>query len=145
MKIPTKRFDKTLPLPEYEPQAAGFDFVCRENTTIKPRELKTISANIAMAIPKGYTLLVVPRSSTPHRFGLSMPHSIGIVDPFYRGSDDELVLLVYNFSSKTVTVKHGDKIAQGILVKYETVEFDESKQLSPSAIGKWKQPKRRKS
>jgi dUTP pyrophosphatase len=143
MKIPAKRFDTKLPLPEYEPLAAGFDFVCRENVVIKPQQLKTISANIAMAIPKGYTLLVVPRSSTPHRFGLSMPHSIGIVDPFYNGSDDELVLLFYNFTSKTVKVKRGDKIAQGILVKYEAVEFDESKALKKSHIGKWKKPKRR--
>lgn len=142
MKIQTKRFDKSLPIPAYEPGAAGFDFVCRETVTIKPREMKTIPSNVAMKIPKGNVLLVVPRSSTAHRLGLSMPHSIGVVDPFYSGDDNEIVLLFYNFTNKTTTVKRGDKIAQGLLIKAGSVQFDEVTKLGKSRIkGVWKAPK----
>jgi dUTP pyrophosphatase len=144
MKLIAKRFDKSLPLPTYEKGAAGFDFVCRSNTTIKPKEIKALPGNIALDIPEGYVLLVVPRSSTANKLGLMMPHSIGVVDPFYDGEDNEIVLLFYNFTNKTVRIKRGDKIAQGILIKYEQVQFDESRKLGPSHIEKWKAPRRRR-
>jgi dUTP pyrophosphatase len=143
MKIPTKRFDKSLSLPSYEKGAAGFDFVCKNDAIIKPREIKALPANIALDIPEGYVLLVIPRSSTANKLGLMMPHSLGVIDPFYDGDNNEIILLFYNFTNKTVKIKRGDKIAQGIVVKYERVEFDESKKLHPSTINKWKAPKRR--
>ena len=141
MKVPTKRFDTSLPLPKYEKQAAGFDFICRSRATLKPSEIKAIPANLALAIPEGYVLLIVPRSSTPSRLGLMMPHSVGVLDPYYSGDQNEIVLLLQNFTEKVVRVKKGDVLAQGILVKYEKVEFDETKKLKSSKRGKWKAPR----
>ncbi|MDP3957771.1 MAG: dUTP diphosphatase [bacterium] len=140
MKIPTKRFDESLPLPKYEKQAAGFDFICRAGATLKPSEITAIPANLALAIPEGYVLLIVPRSSTPSSFGLMMPHSVGVLDPYYSGDKNEIVLLLQNFTKKAVRVKKGDILAQGILIKYERVEFDEKKKLKSSTRGKWKVP-----
>ncbi|NQU83512.1 MAG: dUTP diphosphatase [Parcubacteria group bacterium] len=142
MKIKTKRFDKTVPLPEYAELASGFNFVCRENIAIKPGESKAIPSNIAMEIPDGYVLLVVPRSSTSSRFGLSMPHSLGIIDPFYRGDDNEIMLIFHNFGKKESIIRKGDKIAQGILVKYEKVLFNEVDKLGESIVKKWRKNKR---
>lgn len=138
MKVKTKRFDKKFPLPKYEKMAAGFDFYCRESAVFEPGEMKAVPGNVAMEIPDGYVLLVVPRSSTAHRRGLMMPHSIGVVDPFYRGDDEEIVLLFYNFTKKKVYIKKGDKIAQGILLKNEKVDFHEVEKLNKSKRGKWK-------
>lgn len=137
MKLITKRFDTSIPLPEYEEKAAGFDFVCREDAIIDPKEIKALPGNIALEIPEGYVLLVVPRSSTANRKGMIMPHSMGVVDPFYDGEDNEIVLLFQNITDQPVKVKRGEKLAQGILVKYEKVEFDESKKLKPSKREKW--------
>ncbi len=137
MKIKTKRFDKNIPLPSYEELAAGFDFVCREDTELEPGESKAIPGNIAMEIPDGYVLMVVPRSSTASRFGLTMPHSVGIIDPFYRGDDNEIMLIFHNFGNKKSIIKKGDKIAQGILVKYEKISFSETDKLGKSKVNKW--------
>ena len=137
MKIRVKRFDKKIPLPKYEKLAAGFDFVCRRGATVKPREIKAIPGNIAFEVPDGYVLLIVPRSSTAKRFGLLMPHSIGISDPFYRGDDNEIMLIFCNFTNKPATVKQGDKIAQGILIKFEKAEFKEVNKLNKSIRKKW--------
>ncbi len=139
MRIRAKRFDKKFPLPKYEKMAAGFDFYCRESAILKPGEMKAIPANVAMEIPDGYVLIVVPRSSTAHRKGLMMPHSIGIIDPFYRGDDEEIVLLFYNFTKDKVSIRKGDKIAQGILLKSEKVDFQEVEKLNKSKRGKWKE------
>jgi len=141
MKIKTKRFDKTIPLPSYEKLAAGFDFICGKDMLLKPNESKAVPGNIAMEIPKGYVLLVVPRSSTPSRYGLTMPHSMGIIDPFYRGDNNEIMLIFHNFGDKDSIIKKGDKIAQGILMKYETVLFDEVEKLGNSNVRKWQECK----
>lgn len=145
MKIPTKRFDISLPLPKYEKQAAGFDFICRKGTTFKPGEIKAVPANLALAIPEGYVLMIVSRSSTPSRLGLVMPHSAGVLDPFYSGEDNEIVLLFHSIRKSAVKVKKGDVLAQGLLVKCERVEFDETKKLKKSTRQKWKVNRKRPS
>lgn len=136
-KIKTKRFDRKMPFPEYEEGAAGFDFICREEVVFEAGEIKAISSNLAMEIPKGYVLLVVSRSSTHVRFKLAMPHSLGVIDPFYHGDDNEIMLIFNNFGKESVTVKKGEKIAQGILVKYEKVEFEDVERLGKSDVRKW--------
>lgn len=138
MKLSIKRFDENIPLPRYEKMAAGFDFYCRKAVVIKPREIKAIPSNVAIEVPEGYTLFIVPRSGMPTRFGLLMPHSIGIVDPFYNGNDNEIVFLVYNFTNKPTRLNKGDKIAQGILIRYEKAEFQEVSKLGKSKRPRWK-------
>lgn len=132
MEIKIKRFDKKIPLPKYEKDAAGFDFFCRTNASIKPKEIKALPANIAFVIPKGYVLFILPRSSTPTRKGLVMPHSVGVLDPFYCGDDNEAKLIFQNITNKTVSIKKGDKLAQGILIKYESAVFKEVEKLKKS-------------
>lgn len=138
MKIKIKRFDKKIPLPKYEKDAAGFDIFCRENTSLKPKEIKAVRSNIALNLPKDHVLLIVPRSSTPLRKGLDMPNSIGVIDPFYCGDDNENMLLFRNITDKTVYIKKGEKLAQGILVKFEKVEFVEVDKLNKSKRQTWK-------
>ncbi len=142
MKIKTKRFNKDISLPKYEDLAAGFDFICRKNIEIKPSESKAIPGNIAMEIPDSYVLLIIPRSSTHARFELTMPHSIGIIDPFYRGDDNEIMLIFHNFGKEIAKIKKGDEIAQGILVKFEKVEFNEVNKLGDSNIKTWRKNKK---
>lgn len=137
MRLKIKRFNKKIPLPKYEKLAAGFDFYLPKSVSFKPGETKTIDTNIAMEIPEGYFILVAPRSTTFSRFGLIMPHSMGIIDPMYRGDNNELVLLLRNLSKKKVTVPRGAKISQGILMKYEKAEFQEVEKLNKSKREKW--------
>ena len=66
-----------------------------------------------------------------------MPHSIGLIDPFYNGDENEIILIFYNFSDKPVTVKKGDKIAQGLLVKYEQANFVEVDKLNKAKRKLW--------
>jgi dUTPase len=46
MKIRFKRFDKSIPVPEYKTEgAACFDLYARETTKIKPKETALIPTN----------------------------------------------------------------------------------------------------
>lgn len=144
MKISIKRFDAKVSLPQYEKGAAGFDFKIRKGATFQPGEIKPIPTNIALKIPEGYLLLVVPRSSTPARVGLSMPHSMGIIDPYYCGDDNEIMLIFQNITNKVVRVKRGDMLAQGILLRFEKADFQEVKKLSKSKRNVWRAKHQRK-
>jgi dUTP pyrophosphatase len=121
------RVDPSLPLPIYETSGAvGFDLLARLATTVAPGGLARIPANIIVATPPGYMLLVAARSSMPGRKGLSVPHGIGVVDQDYCGADDEVLVQVYNFTTEAVTVARGEKIAQGVFVRVDRAHWDET-------------------
>lgn len=121
------RVDPSLPLPAYEtPGAVGFDLLARLETTVAPGALARIPANVIVATPPGYMLLVAARSSMPGRKGLSVPHGIGVIDQDYCGADDEILVQVYNFTAEAVTVARGEKIAQGVFVRVDRARWQEA-------------------
>lgn len=142
MKVRLKRFDTSLPLPSYEKQAAGFDFICREGATFQPKEIKVLPSNNAIEIPDGYMLMVFARSSTVKRLGLAMANGVGIIDPFFRGDENEIMLQFQNITDQPVTVRKGDRIAQGVFVKYEQAEFEDTPKLGASTR-RWLNKKQR--
>lgn len=136
MDIKIKRIDKALPLPAYESSgAAGFDLTARITTTILPREIGLVPSNIIVETPENYMLQVASRGSTPRKKGLLMPHGIGIVDSDFRGPDDEIQIQMYNFSDKTVVVERGEKIAQGIFVRIDSANWQETDEMTSKTRG----------
>ena len=125
MEVRIKRFDKSLPLPETEPRAAGFDFYCRETVTIQARKIGLVAVNNAIEVPEGYGLLVVARSSTSWRKGLMLANGVGLIDPFYSGDKDEIKIQLFNITDEPVTVEKGEQLAQGVLVRMEPAEWFE--------------------
>ena len=135
MKIDIKRIDKSLPLPVYEKGAACFDFICRESLLIGPKEIKLVPANTVVKLPPGYTLIVLSRSHLPLKKGLMLALGVGVIDPFYCGDKDEIYLQFYNFTEKSVKVERGEQLAQGMIVKYETAEWNEVESMLEEGIG----------
>lgn len=126
MHVKIKRIDKDLPLPAYHSAgAAGFDLLCRQQTTIAPGTVALLPANVIVATPPGYMLMVTARSSTPRRKGLSVPHGVGVIDQDYRGPDDEVRVQVFNFTAAPVTVERGERIAQAIFVRVDQASWEE--------------------
>jgi dUTP pyrophosphatase len=136
MNVVVKRVDKSLPLPEYHSAGAvGFDLLCREQHTVAPGEVALLPANVIVATPPGYMLLVAARSSTPRRKGLSVPHGIGIIDQDYCGPDDEIHVQVYNFTSHPVTVERGERIAQAVFVRADRATWQEVEEIGTPTRG----------
>ena len=91
LTVHIRRVDRSLPLPRYESAGAvGFDLASRVAADIAPGDLARIPANVIVEVPPGYALLVTSRSSTPARWGLLVPHGIGVIDQDYCGPDDEI-------------------------------------------------------
>ena len=136
MQIKIKRLDKELPLPAYQTAgSAGFDIYARENTSIASKSIALVPSNLIIATPPGYMLVVASRSSTPKRKGLMVANGIGIVDSDYSGPEDEVKILVYNFTDNEVIVEKGERIAQGLFVKIEQGQWEEVEEMQSPTRG----------
>lgn len=130
MKIKIKRFDKSLPLPEYQTaKAAAFDLYAREGITIGPHTVGKVPMNVAVQVPPGHWILMAARSSL-HKKGLMMANGIGVGDEDFAGDGDEYHALLLNFTDKAVTIEKGDRLTQMIIMKTERAEIQEVDHLS---------------
>jgi dUTP pyrophosphatase len=135
MKIKIKRFDKNLPLPKRASDgAAAFDLAAREKTEVPAGEVRLVPLNVAVETPPGHFLLLAARSST-HKKGLLLANGIGIGDPDFSGDEDEYHAALLNFTSKPVVVEKGDRVAQGMFVKFETPEWEEVSKMNRKTRG----------
>ncbi|MBN2087794.1 dUTP diphosphatase [Candidatus Peregrinibacteria bacterium] len=136
MKVKIKRIDKSLPIPVYETAGSvGFDLFARVDTVIKPKEIVLIPSNVIVEVPEGYALIVASRSSTPRKHGLTKPHGIGVIDKDYCGPEDEVKIQVYNFTENTVEIKKGTKIAQGLFMRVDKMDFEEVDEINKESRG----------
>lgn len=134
MKVKIKRFDPKLPLPEYKTSGSvGFDIYTRIDAKIGPSEVQKIPANLGVGVPKGYYLMVEPRSSTMFKFGLLVIG--GTIDQDYSGDTDEINITVYNLTKRKVVVTKGTRIAQGIFSKISKAKFVEVKKMGKKSRG----------
>ena len=135
MKIRIKRFHKDLPLPARATErAAAFDLIAREETIIPARGVGYVPLNIAVETPDGCFLLVAARSST-HKKGLLLANGIGIGDPDFCGDADEYRAAYLNITESPVTVARGERIAQGMFVKFMDWEWEEVETMEKKTRG----------
>jgi len=135
MEIPITRIDSDLLLPAYAKAGdAGADLVANENVMLPPAGGRAlISTGIAIAIPEGYAGFVQPRSGLAAKHGVTCLNTPGLIDSGYRG---ELKVLLINTDPETpFEVVKGERIAQLVIQRVESVEFIEVEALSDSDRG----------
>ena len=129
MKIKIKRFDKSLPLPQYKTEgAACMDLYTREDTVIPSHTFGRVPLNVVMEIPKDTFVVLVARSSA-HKLGLLPSNGVGIGDEDFKGDNDEYNFLVYNVTEKDVLVEKGSRIAQMMVLDVKKVDIEEVDKL----------------
>ena len=64
------------------------DLRVAENVSMKQGEYRLISMGISVEIPKGYEMLIVPRSSAYKNFGILQTNAMGVVDESFCGDND---------------------------------------------------------
>jgi dUTP pyrophosphatase len=111
---------------------AGFDLHAAEDALIGPGERASVGTGIALAIPEGHAGLVLPRSGLAARHGIGVVNAPGLIDPEYRG--EVRVLLLNTDLNEPFEVGVGDRIAQLLIVRFETPELSE--QLTLDATGR---------
>lgn len=119
-------------IPSYAtPGAAGFDLHAVDGTFIDnvPRPVDT---GVAMEIPAGHVVLLFSRSGHTKN-GVRLANCVGVIDSDYRGSIK--AVLVSDFPEGFFHIRPGDRIAQGVLIKADQVDFNIVDQLSPTERG----------
>lgn len=114
-------------IPEYQTRdAAGFDLAAVADVTVDPGRVALVPTGLVIQVPIRMFLGIFARSSTPLKRGLMVANGVGVVDPDYCGPEDEVKIAVMNFTSEPVTIRAGDRIAQGILLEAPRVEWAEA-------------------
>ena len=111
------------PLPAYATsQSAGMDLRANldKSITIHPMERMLIPTGLFMALPPGFEAQIRPRSGLALKHGITVLNSPGTIDADYRG---EIMVLLINLSVDDFIINDGERIAQMIIAKHETIEF----------------------
>ena len=110
---------------------AAFDEV-RKCLLIFPGGRALIPTNIHVALPEGYELQVRPRSSLAIKQGVTVLNTPGCVDAGYRNS---VGVILINLGEEDIDIFQGDRIAQAVLKKFETIEWEPVIALSDTVRG----------
>jgi len=129
VEIRVARLDAELPLPRQQhADDAGYDLHARESVTLAAEGGRAlVPTGLAVAIPSGCAGFVLPRSGLALQHGVTCLNTPGLIDPLYRG--ELKVLLVNTDPSDAYTVQRGDRIAQLVVQRVETVEWVEVDEL----------------
>lgn len=132
--IPTKKLcaEALIPHNAYVGDA-GYDLCSTEEVVLQPFERTLIPTGLAIEIPFGYAGFVVPRSGLAIKQGLSIVNAPGLIDSNYRG---ELKVIAINLDPhEPISIHVGDRIAQLVIMKVESLDFQEVAELDDSERG----------
>ena len=118
--------------------AAGYDFECATETVCPAHSITLIPTGIKAQIDEGYYLQLAVRSSTPKKKGLILANGIGIVDEdYYNNPDNEghIMFQVYNITDNDVIIPAGERIGQGVFIKYILTDDDYVNTLRTGGFG----------
>lgn len=123
------------PLPQYETaHAAGMDLRASitDDMILKPLQRLLVPTGLFIELPIGYEAQIRPRSGLAYKHGISIVNAPGTIDADYRG---EIKVLLVNLSDTDFKIVNGDRIAQMVVAKHETVSWLAVEQLGETARG----------
>ena len=135
MVIQLKKLKENALLPTRGSEhAAGYDlYAClEEDVLIGPGQTVKIGTGLAVAVPEGFFGAVFARSGLASKEGLRPANCVGVCDSDYRG---EYIIAQHNESGMERTVRHGDRIAQLVILPFLPAEFEECDSLPETARG----------
>jgi len=122
-------------LPQYgSAHAAGLDLKANLDKPVIMQSLgrALIPTGLFIELPVGYEAQVRPRSGLAIKNGITVLNSPGTIDADYRG---EICVIMINLSKTEFIITDGDRIAQMVIAKHETVEWESVLILAESERG----------
>ena len=115
-------------------QSAGMDLRANLEApiTLNPMERAMIPTGLFIELPVGYEAQVRPRSGLAAKHGITVLNTPGTIDADYRG---EIKVILINLSTEPFEIQHGERIAQMVIAKHETVQWEEVEVLSDTERG----------
>ena len=110
------------------------DLRAAEDVVMKEGEFALISLGISVKLPKGYEMIIVPRSSTFKNFGILQTNSMGVIDETYCGDND--IIRFPALAVRDTEIHVNDRICQFRIQKHQPpLQFEEKEHLSDQDRG----------
>lgn len=131
------QLDNKAKLPVYSSsQAAGADLCAHlgegNMLAIEPHKWAMVPTGVRISLPEGYEAQIRPRSGLAAKYGITVLNAPGTVDSDYRG---EIKVILVNHSEKEFIIRDEDRIAQMVIAKHETADFEIVQNLDETERG----------
>lgn len=123
------------PLPQYATAlSAGMDLRANldEPIHLGPMQRCLVPTGLYIALPAGFEAQIRPRSGLALKKGITLLNAPGTIDADYRG---EIGVIVMNCSDTEFVIEDGERIAQMVMARYETVEWNAVSELDETERG----------
>lgn len=131
--------DKGLVLPVRKTAgSAGYDLAAAETVVLAPRAVTVVPTGMKAYMEEDEYLAIFIRSSLAFKKGIMLANGTGIVDSDYYGNEDNeghIMIACYNTTDAPYTIEKGERIGQGIFMKYLTADGDAVHTLRIGGIG----------
>ena len=118
--------------------SAGYDFFSPINEIIPAHGTAKIPTGVKVFMQQDEVLMIYPRSSIGFKKKLMLVNTTGIIDSDYYenpNNDGNIGFAFYNMSDVDVLIKAGERVLQGIFVKYLITEDDDADEVRTGGTG----------
>lgn len=120
-------------------KSAGYDFVLPCDVRLNPRSVSAIiPTNVKVSMPDDEVLMLYIRSSIGIKHHVTLANGTGIIDADYFSNPDNdgnIGICLQNNSDEIVSFRKGERIMQGIFVKYAVCDSDETNEVRKGGFG----------
>jgi dUTP pyrophosphatase len=119
--------------------SAGYDIYAPYDIVIPPKGTVKVPTGIRVILDDDKFLAIYPRSGLGFKYKMQLYNSVGVIDADYSNSDNEghIWAKFYNDSpdGKTITIKQGEAMCQGIIQQYFTTIDDVADGIRNGGMG----------
>lgn len=117
--------------------SAGYDFYIPFNLELSAGKSVRIPTGVRCRMNPGWVLQIFPRSSLGFKYKVQLDNTVGIIDSDYYNAINEghIIIKITNHSDTTLSLKAGDRFAQGIFVRYGITFDDETTDIRTGGFG----------
>lgn len=109
-------------------KSAGYDIKSMKEGIIRPNESMIFDTGLKVIMNEDEALYIFPRSSFGYKYDVTLSNCVGVIDAdYYNNEDNEghFKVKLINHGKKDLEIKIGDRIAQGIFMKFLIVDDEE--------------------
>lgn len=119
-------------------KSAGYDLAAAEDIFLKAHDVTLIPTGLKVFMPDDEFLGLFVRSSLAVRHKISCVNDVGVIDADYynnESNEGHIFVAVYNHGDEDVFIKKGTRVAQGIFLKYQTIDNDDADEIRRGGFG----------
>ena len=108
--------------------SAGYDICSLKDYVVKPGEVLKIPTGFKYISPCDEMFMIVIRSSLGYKYNIRLVNQVGIIESDYynnESNEGHVMVKIQNEGNENFIIKEGDAVAQGIFVKFYTVDDEE--------------------